>query len=187
MKRRTQLSVSAFSLLFACLMITNSAAAQWSLGASYQIRNDQPKKGFGIKIQRQILTRLPLVDIGIRARFSYFNKNNNFSPKEGVTLGKVTYYDFGVDAVGGVSLGIIEPYIGIGIGSNKYKVKKAKKTEELSDTKFYWNTFVGAELTLIPVLHPFIEYRFMPTDSPTFKNVGLDSEGRLIIGLVLQF
>lgn len=186
MNRRTKLTVTVLSLFIACFAISNTAAAQWSIGASYQIRNDNPKKGFGIKIQKQILTKLPVVDIGIRAHFSYFNKNNNIS-KSGVTFGKITYYDFGIDAVGGVGLGIIEPYIGIGIGSNKYKVKQLKSGDEFSDASFYWNTFVGVELTLIPVFHPYIEYRFMPTEGPTFKNVGFDSDGRLIIGLVLQF
>jgi opacity protein-like surface antigen len=184
--KKLNVSAATLSLLAICLIIPNVAAAQWSIGASYQVRNDNPKKGFGVQIQRHILKKLPLVDIGFRARFSYFNENNNIS-KNGITLGKITYYDFGVDAVGGVGLGIIEPYVGIGIGSNKYKFKKIENGAKISKSKFYWNTFVGAELTLIPVLHPFIEYRFMPTDSPTFKNINFDSNGRLVIGLLLAF
>jgi hypothetical protein len=178
--KKLKLPTTILSICTFCLIIPNVAAAQWSIGASYQIRNETPKKGFGVQIQRRILKPIPLVYIGLRAHFSYFNKENRVSTN-GVTLGKVTYYDYGLDAIGGVPLGFVKPYVGIGIGSNKYIIKQRG-----ADSRFFWNSFIGLDLTVIPVFHPFIEYRFEPTKSPSFAK-HFNSNGRLVIGLLLSF
>jgi len=178
-----KIQISALLLISACLILPHQARAQWKFGASYQIRNKSPKKGFGFRLQRRILKVIPVVDLGLRAHFSYFNATNNIS-KSGVSVSrKLTFYDYGVDAVGGIPLGLLEPYVGMGIGANKYTIK-----HENSGSRFFWNSFVGTSLTLIPVLHPFIEYRFIPTKSPRFaRNYNIDSHGRLILGLTLSF
>jgi opacity protein-like surface antigen len=163
------------------------AMAQWNIGASYQIRNEKPKKGFGVHIQRQVLKAIPIVYLGLRAHFSYFKS----SYEERVTdmpnpTTNIKFYDYGLDAIGGVPLGILKPYIGIGIGSNKYKINDNSIHSSRSESKFFFNSFVGAALTFIPLLHPFIEYRFEPTDSPRFFK-DFNSDGRLVLGLSLVF
>jgi opacity protein-like surface antigen len=183
--KKTKLPITALTLLLVCFVTPKYAAAQWSIGGSYQIRNDAPKKGFGVQIKRQILRKIPIVDIGLRAHFSYFNEDNRVTAK-GVTFGKMKYYDYGLDAVGGVPLGFVKPYIGIGIGSNKYKFKSSEDLRSGSDSKVYWNSFIGVDLTILPILHPFVEYRFVPTKSPSFAK-NFDSKGRLVIGLLLSF
>src|SRR6056297_2739141 len=78
--------------------------AQWSIGASYEIRQEDPTNGFGARIERKILTGLPIVDLGIRAHFSYFSEENGVT-KDDISYGKIENYDFGLAAIGGVSLG----------------------------------------------------------------------------------
>jgi len=94
---------------------------------------------------------------------------------------KITFYDYGVDAVMGFPLGFLKPYVGTGIGANKYSIKFQD-----SGTRVFWNSFVGTSVTSIPVLHPFIEYRFTPTKSPKFAR-NFRSYGRLVLGLTLSF
>lgn len=179
------LKLQFLGIVFAavCLMVPSQASAQWSLGASYEIRNEDPKNGFGLRVERDILQPVPIVDIGLRAHFSYFNEENNFSGDGATLSGDFTYYDYGLAATGGFSLGLLKPYVGLGIGNSNFDRDAEDNDFDDSDSKFFWNGFVGAELTPIPKLNPFIEYRFQPTDEAEFAP---SSDGRLIIGVSLS-
>ena len=165
------------------------AQAQWSIGASYEIRQEDPTNGFGARIERKILTGLPIVELGIRAHFSYFSEENNLSEGGVSYSADVTNYDYGLAATGGLPLGLLKPYIGLGLGSTTFDVN----TQDLpggdfdtSESSVFWNTFVGAELSVTPIIKPFVEYRFQQTDEPDFAT-DFDSNGRMIFGLSLAF
>jgi len=168
-----------------------TSSAQWSLGASYEIRNEDPKNGFGVRIERDILQRLPIVDLGLRGHFSYFNDDNEFTT-EGVDYSsEITNYDFGLAAVGGVSVGLVAPYVGLGLGSETtdLNVREESLPDEGSDSNLYWNGFIGAEISPLPAIKPFVEYRVKSSEE--FSDLNRDaidtSTGRFIIGVSLAF
>ena len=192
MKKKTLLTFLS-ALLLLPLTLTDTADAQWSIGASYEVRNEDPTNGFGLRLERGILSAVPVVDLGIRAHFSYFNETNDDS-FEGVMFDKTfESYDFGVAATGGVSVGLVKPYVGLGIGwdnssleySEDISDSEADFRDEFEADDFYWNGFVGAEVTIIPMLSPFIEYRF--TDISGREDVSADNVNRLAIGVSLSF
>jgi len=192
MKKKTLLTFLSVLLLLP-LAITDTADAQWSIGASYEVRDEDPTNGFGLRIERGILSAVPVVDLGIRAHASYFNETNDAS-FESVTVDQTfESYDFGVAATGGVSIGLVKPYVGLGIGwdnsSLEYSEDISGSEVDLRDQfeadDFYWNGFVGAEVTIIPILNPFIEYRFV--DISGREDVGFDTASRLAIGVSLRF
>jgi len=192
MKKKTLLTFLS-ALLLLPLTLTDTADAQWSIGASYEIRDEDPTNGFGLRLERGILSAVPVVDLGIRAHFSYFNETNDDS-FEGVMFDKTfESYDFGVAATGGVSVGLVKPYVGLGIGwdnssleySEDISESEADFRDEFEADDFYWNGFVGAEVTIIPMLSPFIEYRF--TDISGREDIGADNVSRLAIGVSLSF
>jgi hypothetical protein len=164
------------------------ASAQWSFGASYEMREQAPENGFGVRLERDLLGNLPLVDVGLRAHFSFFNEENEFSTDGGPTVsGDFTFYDYGLAATGGVSLGLFKPYVGLGIGNDNIEFVGDTDDNDFDESEIFWNGFVGAELTIIPKLHPFVEYRFEPSDSFDDINADFDSDGRLILGLLVSF
>ncbi len=61
----------------------------------------------------------------------------------------ITNYDYGVAAVGGVSVGPISPYVGLGLGASSTDIRRndmpttAPLDEEADDRSSYWNGFVG--------------------------------------------
>lgn len=181
------------ALLLLPFTLTETANAQWAIGASYEVRDEEPTNGFGVRLERGILSAVPVVDLGIRAHFSYFNETNDAS-FGGVTIDQTfESYDFGVAATGGVSVGLVKPYVGLGIGwdnstldySEDISGSEVSLAEEFEAEDFYWNGFVGAEVTIVPILSPFIEYRF--TDISGRDDVGFDSTNRLAIGVSLSF
>jgi opacity protein-like surface antigen len=185
--KHLKLQISALFLVTACFLIPEHAAAQWNIGASYQVRHETPKKGFGVHIQRQVLKAIPVVYLGLRAHFSYFKSSYEQHPTDVPSqTTDIKFYDYGLDAIGGVPLGFLKPYVGIGIGSDKYKMNDNLVHSARSESKFFFNSFVGAALTFIPLLHPFIEYRFEPSGSPKFFK-DFNSDGRLVLGLSLVF
>lgn len=184
--------MSAGILLMALAMVPSQSMAQWSLGASYEIRNEDPKNGFGVRLERQILGQLPIVSLGLRAHFSYFNEENNLSDGGVSYSADITNYDYGLAATGGVSLGLLKPYVGLGLGSTTFDVSTQNFPGtggdfDSSDSAFFWNTFVGAELSPIPALKPFVEYRFQQSDEPEFQTDFDTSNGRLIFGVSIAF
>lgn len=174
--------------------IPKDAAAQWSIGASYEIRNQDPENGFGLRLEREILSKVPVINLGLRAHFSYFNEDN-YADKSGSFnySADITSYDYGIAATAGVSLGLVEPYIGTGVGAKTLDVDFASASSS-SDSNIFWNGFVGAEISPIPFLKPFVEYRFEATDnfkslkqSANFSDIRDGNTGRLIFGLSLNF
>lgn len=163
---------------------TDQASAQWSLGASYENRNEDPTNGFGLRVERSVLSAVPVVDFNMRAHFSYFNEENEMS-REGTTYsGDMEAYDFGLALTGGVGIGLVKPYIGLGLGAESFDFDSGD-TGSFDETNLFWNGFGGLELTLLPMVSPFVEYRISKisgTDQIEFDNVS-----RLAVGVSLRF
>ena len=158
--------------------------AQWSIGAAFESRNEDPTNGFGVKVERSILNIIPIVDLGLRAHFSYFNEENEFQDGNVTVSREVESYDFGLAATGGVPLGLFTPYVGAGIGSDNFQIENNSE-KVLDESNFYWNAFGGAKLTLIPLLTPFVEYRWSRLTGT--DDIGFDNFGRVSVGVSLNF
>ncbi len=175
-------------LLVVFIMLALPAAAQLEIGASYELRDEDPKSGFGARIQGPILKGLPLINLGLRLHASYFSDQNS------ITDGSVTYdadfvnYDFGIAAYGGISLGLVEPYVGVGLGSETIELSSDDANNiDSEDSNIYWNSFAGAKVTILPLLKPFVEYRFSSTDLSVSNFDPNDKTGRIMFGVVLSF
>lgn len=170
-------------LLSIQLINTDYTYAQWGIGAAFEIRDEVPTTGVGIKLEREILSKAPIVDLNLRGHFSWFNDNNAESIIDHALNTKANVYDYGAALVFGVKLGLIKPYVGAGIGTEKYKEESSRLN--YSEDNFYWNGFGGAEITLLPYLKPFIEFRYsklVDTDEIRFDNYN-----RLAIGVNFRF
>ena len=190
--KKITLAIAAFAVLFTA--VPQTSTAQWSLGASYEIRNEEPENGFGVRIERSILSGLPLVNLGLRGHFSYFSEENSVSQGNISYSTDVTNYDYGLAAVGGVSVGPISPYVGIGLGASSLDVSRSDLpqnspiSEEANDSAIYWNGFVGSKVSIVPALKPFVEYRFEDISNYENELRNFDrSTGRLIFGVSLSF
>lgn len=164
--------------------------AQTEIGVSYELRDEDPKGGFGLRVQKGILTQVPTIDIGMRAHFSYFSDDNS------VTDGGVTYsqeltnYDFGLAIVAGISVGLIEPYVGLGLGSETLELKPEEvvgiSLMDENESNIYWNGIVGAKVPVIPLVKPFVEYRYS-NNSISEPDVAELTTGRIIFGVSISF
>lgn len=174
------------TLLFVAL--PGVSQAQWRVGASFEIRNEDPQNGFGFRIERTILQKVPIVDFGLRGHFSYFSEDN-YVGENSITYGEVENYDFGLAAVAGISVGLVSPYVGTGLGSTTTELKNPEGAfDSGSESNIFWNGFVGAEVSPLPFLKPFAEYRFQAADSFDELQNAIDrSDGRLIFGVSLAF
>lgn len=181
--------ITAVLVLFSVLSLPKQSLAQWHIGASYEIREEAPENGFGFRIERSILGALPVVDVRLRGHFSYFSENN-YLGRDDVNYGTIENYDFGLAAVGGVHVGLLMPYIGTGLGSTTTDLRGAEIPDgnEGSESRLFWNGFIGAELSPIPAIKPFVEYRLKSAESfdELRSSVG-ESNGRLIFGISLSF
>ncbi|SMO70438.1 outer membrane beta-barrel protein [Gracilimonas mengyeensis] len=177
--------------LLVTIITSATALAQFEIGASYELRDEEPKNGFGLRVEKGIFESIPLVDLGLRAHFSYFNEDNNIS-RDGVSYSnEITNYDFGVAAVGGVSLGLLQPFVTVGLGSETTDVdlkglSDSYPEQEGDESNFYWNMSAGAKVTVIPLVKPFVEYRYTNKElsEPTLADA---QNGRIMFGVLLSF
>lgn len=190
-----KLKLFSISLIFLSLFFSSNLFAQFEIGASYELRTEEPKSGFGLRIQKSFLNSVPLMNFSLRAHASYFSEENS-ADQSGVNFDNdFTSYDIGIAVVGGIYLGLLEPYVGFGMGTESLEFKEyvtpgdlgvMPYTNEENETNIYWNTFVGAKVTIIPLVKPFVEYRYSGSEisSPTF---GDGQSERIMFGVVLSF
>ncbi len=184
------LAIVVFALTLG--IMPEMSKAQTSIGASYEIRDEEPQNGFGLRLEREILQKLPIVNLSLRGHFSYFNEDISYENRTYST--DITNYDYGLAAVGGVSLGLLSPYVGVGLGASTLDVNRDNLPSgspldgESDDSAIYWNGFVGAEVSPIPMLKPFVEYRFEDISNYSDELSDIqNSTGRLIFGVSLSF
>ncbi len=174
------------------IIMSSPIYAQLEIGASYELRDEDPQSGFGLRIEKGFLEQLPLAQVSMRAHFSFFSEENNVD-EGGISYSEeLTNYDFGVAIIGGVSVGLMEPYIGLGLGSTTLDINRSDVVgipadeEEQNESNIYWNGIIGAKVTIIPILKPFVEFRYSDT-SLSEPEVAEVTTGRIIFGVSLSF
>ena len=189
-----KLLVLVIGLLATQLINADYSYAQWGIGAGVEIRDEDPTTGVGIKLERSILSNAPILDINLRGHFSWFNDDDAESLRDQLSNTNVTAYDYGLALVLGVKLGIVKPYVGAGAGTERYSEERGtgqyfqennSSFINYSENNLYWNGFGGAEITLLPYLKPFIEFRYsklVDTDE-----IRIDNYNRLAIGVNFRF
>lgn len=201
MKKIKSVLVVLSGVLLISTLAPQQAEAQFGIGASYEIRDEDPQNGFGVRIEKGILNKLPVVNLALRAHFSNFSEENqvNLGNQSGTYSREIQDYDFGVAAIGGVNIGLLKPYVGVGLGSNTVDIQRSEVEnidlpENNNDSKIYWNALVGAEISPIPLLKPFVEYRYTSVGEDFFKdaqNQNIEEisskNGRIIFGVLLRF
>lgn len=173
-------------------LFSASVFAQFEIGASYELRDSEPQNGFGLRIDKGILGSLPLVDLGLRAHFSYFSEENHVDENSYSYSRDFTDYDFGLAAYGGVSLGLLQPYVGLGLGSVTTDISYndfsgvGAEPEDGDESNIYWNTFAGAKVTVIPMIKPFVEYRYSNKELSD-PRLADKQNSRIMFGVSLSF
>jgi opacity protein-like surface antigen len=173
------------------LFLSSNAFAQIELGASFELRDEEPQSGFGVRIQSGMFESLPVINLGLRAHFSYFSEANTIDENSFSYDENLENYDFGIAVYGGMQLGLLEPYVGAGLGSETVDINRGDfqgvgiEPDDENESNIYWNTFAGAKVTVIPLVKPFVEYRFSGRDLEV-PDVN-DKTGRIIFGVVLSF
>lgn len=175
--------------VFLIIAIPFISTAQWNIGASLEIQDEHPENGVGFRIEREILQQVPLGILKLRGHFSYFEEDN-YTGENNITYSNIKNYDYGVAVAGGFSVGLLMPYIGTGIGSATAEVHSAAAPSDDADTEssLFWNGFIGAEISPLPALRPFIEYRIQSSGSfNEVSNSINESKERLIFGISVAF
>src|SRR5690625_6333420 len=110
----------ALLLLASVLFISQPAAAQCATRTSKEMQNKNPENGFGVRVERGILENLPLLDLSMRAHFSYFNDTNNITLNNIDFSSEIDMYDYGIAAIAGLKLGLVRPYVDPGIENQQF-------------------------------------------------------------------
>lgn len=178
--------------------------ANFSIGGSYEMRSQHPQNGFGIRLENQLPLGIPLLAIAVRAQYSNFTEQKNkvhgfgrLNHDDVYFHRKLNQYYLGLMALAELRLGLITPYAGLGIGTSRLKVENANLHEILESggvagsqnkQSIYYEGALGASVTLLPVLHPFVEYRLQKNN---FRDVingykAEDSSGIWAFGVSLE-
>lgn len=192
-------------LITVSLFSINDAQAQWQLGASFESRSEVPENGFGVQLEKHF-TKIPLVRFRARTHLSYFSDEDSFSLESlqdgnvpDISLDRtVNSLDFGAGFIAELGLpGLpLSPYAGLGAGFEFFDVEfedggEQYGAESFNEDSFYYYGVIGLSITPIPVLTPFVEYRFTgfnyEEDPENAAQTIEEASGRLIFGLSVRF
>lgn len=182
--------IATFLVLFMAIGYTQ-ANAQYIFGASYEVRSDEPTNGFGLHFQNDFTVVPMLLDVGFRFQTSFYNEQYNARLQDLEVRQDDTAYDFGLGIIATASAGFVAPYVGVGLGYEVFNRDTrfsgnggAMITESDSDNGLYYYGAVGVGVSAIPVLRPFVEYRYRGVTSTDF----MPSEyGTWAFGVQLRF
>lgn len=180
------------ALLLLVVLPPMAISQHTGVGLTYQQRSDVPTNGFGAQIERDFFDHTAILFLRGRIHVAYFSENNALDVTIGgqtsLEYGKVESVDFGVTALGGVRLGFLEPYIGLGIGVENWNQRFNDIALIIDDNPTKYYGVAGTSVTILPYIEPFIEYRVSAYDNmkEARKEIS-EGKSRFIVGLSIRF
>lgn len=168
------------TLLLLLLSFGLAEAQAQSLGISYENRSEEPENGIGIHFQNDYTIVPMLLDVGMRVQGSFYNESYNLRSGEFDVRNDDTSYDFGIGAIATINAGFVAPYAGVGLGYEIFDRESVVLDtpgtpadvvgiqSDDSDNGFYYYGTIGVGVSAVPVLRPFVEYRYRGVTSTDF-------------------
>lgn len=189
-------SVCAFCLLVLCVLcLSKKSMAQIGIGGGLDIRSEEPTHGYGIRLEYRIVNLPPVADLKVRAHGSYFSDTQKRSYTVNGLVTEVfeekSAFDIGAAILAGVKLGPVDPFAGIGLGVDSSELNTDRTASRpgqlrgINEENIYWNLFFGGELSIIPYIKPFFEYRFVQLINP--ENIDIKDSERFSLGIIFRF
>jgi len=186
----------AFCLLgLSIFSFPGNSLAQIGIGGGLDIRSEEPTHGYGIRLEYRVINLPPFADLKVRAHGSYFSdtQKRSYTVNGLVTelIEDQSAFDIGAAILAGVKLGPVDPFAGLGLGIDSSELKtdgsgsQAGQLRGINEENLYWNLFFGGELSLIPYIKPFFEYRFVQLINP--GNIDLKDSERFSVGIIFRF
>jgi len=160
------------------------AVTGWGIGASYEIRDADPGKGFGLRLERGILSSVPMLDFKMRAHFSFFSDEVSSYRDAGLPA-DLDVFDYGIAVTGGLGFGLLHPYVGLGLGQERFTSESEIQVLDFSENSIYWNLYGGLRFPVLPAISPFVEYRF--TRLMGADDFDYNHNSRIAFGVTLSF
>jgi opacity protein-like surface antigen len=178
-------TLAAMLLLWLVVPVQQAhAVTSWGIGASYEIRDAEPGKGFGVRLERGILSSVPMLDFKMRAHFSYFSEDVSSYRDIGLPA-ELGLFDYGIAVTGGLGFGLLHPYVGAGLGQERFRSDSDAPVLDFSENSIYWNLYGGLRFPVLPLLSPFVEYRF--TRLMGADEFDYNQNSRIAFGVTLSF
>ncbi len=181
-----------FLVIVILFTVPEESSAQWSAGGGFELREQEPSKGVSLKLQRDFLTAIPIIRLGIRGYGSIFpEQTSTFQGGSGAatefSVANISYQTSAA-LIGGLNMGMTNPYVGLGIGVHHFEVKTVQmngETSRVTNENIAIQAIAGAEIALLPFIHPYIEYKFSQFSGE--HGLEYDHTGSLSFGLMFKF
>lgn len=195
MKRFTPIAIAV-----AMLLLAGDALAQGGIGASYERRDDQPREGIGLRLEKTFGTASDIVNVGIVGHTSFFSNTLTLRSGEngsGVIFSdtELSTYDFGAALKLAFNAPFVTPYVMGGLGFENYKIRVNSSFDGLDfpndESTMVLNGTAGIQVRLGSAIRPFVEMRFSQNTKDykfeeTFRDLKA-SKNRVALGIQLQF
>lgn len=192
--------ITPYLLAIAALIFTGDALAQGGIGASYERRDDEPKEGIGLRLEKTFGTVDDIVNLGIVGHTSFFSSTITLRSGEngsGLIFSdtELSTFDFGGAVKLAVNVPLVTPYVMGGIGFENYKIRVNSTFDGLDfpddESTMVFSGTAGIQVRLGSSIRPFAEMRFSKnTKDYSFEETFRDlkaSKNRIAIGVQLQF
>jgi len=177
------------------LSLPEKSLAQIGIGGGLDIRSEEPTHGYGLRLEYKIINLPSIADLKVRAHGSYFSDTRERSYTVNGLVTEVfeeqSAFDIGAAILAGIKLGPVNPVAGVGLGIDSSELDTGRTASRpnlligINEENLYWNLFFGGELSIIPYIKPFFEYRFVQLINP--KNIDTKDSERFSLGIIFRF
>lgn len=177
------------------------AAAQGGIGASYERRDNQPREGIGMRLEKMFGDPQAVLNFGILAHTSFFSntvtldRGNNGNNGVVFRDTELSTFDFGAAVKVAANLPFVTPYAMAGLGYENYKIQINSEYNGIEVPKNnrtpVVNGTVGVQVRLLNAIRPFAEIRYSKNFNDykfeeTFDNIKA-AKNRVAFGVSLYF
>lgn len=190
--------------------MAETAAAQWGIGASYELNfqaaDSEPQYGVGIRIERLLGLAVPRMDFRVEGHFAFHKSESvllyNGNGHQFDYSKDINYFDYDVNFIGRFDY-MVDPYAGIGAGFQSYElITGSAESNNISNTEYedisyskvrpYVSGIVGVTVDDLPVVRPFAEirYNYYISDNEIPRSYISDNDalqGRVHAGIAVKF
>lgn len=185
-----------FAIIIALLPLT--ANAQWAIGGGVELREEDPETGINLRIENELPFDIPFVKFRGRLQGGFFSEDIGLGTSQ-VDDVEISSFYAGANLLAEIGLPLpVNPYGGMGVGFEQLSFDGDAISQvtggDDSDGSAYIDATVGLKVTLLPLVKPFAEYRYVEpfSDFDKFRNNATSvstftANNRFVFGVLLQF
>lgn len=159
-------------------LFTVNIYCQWEVSPVFNFKSEKPQSGAGLYVSRNLPFQFATFGLKVRGEINYYwndiDDNSN----------KYSSIDLNASIITTFYPGIYQPYLGFGLGIDRFLADPVSNGDLLTKYIFKINIISGTRFSISSLIYPFIELQLSNYFYDFEENTGADISGFQLKGSV---